>query len=525
LQAKAHGVHRPPLKSCCLARHIKNRRHASPSSFHPTFARIGLKPNVSYFSKLSYSSIPRGKYVMDENEQSRFSKLLNWIVDEIGLIQLYHSPRDTKIIILQRFVRLFAYGGATLILVSYLSALGIPDSKIGLFMTLTLVGDVLISFLLTLITDGIGRRFMLALGAGLMSASGVVFGLFGNYWVLLAASVFGVISPSGNEIGPFKAIEESTLAHLSSADNRPSIFAWYSLIGSLGVAGGMISCGWLVQALQNKSDMDDIRAYRVIFFAYAAIGLIKFVLAVSLSRKCELQVEDKPAQDSEQAPLLDDRNGNSQNGDPPPKPKKTRKPLFQPISKESRSIFFVLAILFAMDNFGSSIAPLSWTTNFFKRKFELRESYLGSLFFTTSIIQAFSVLVAASLARRIGNIKTMVFTHLPSSISLALLGFPSSLPLAMALLVFRASTQSMDTAPRSAFLAAIILPNERTAIMGAINVVKTGFQSLGPVVTGVLVERDLFWVAFLIAGSMKALYDLSLLAVFANHQSREEQDE
>jgi MFS family permease len=118
----------------------------------------------------------------------------------------------------------------------------------------------------------------------------------------------------------------------------------------------------------------------------------------------------------------------------------------------------------------------------------------------------------------------MVFTHLPSSVALALLGIPNSAPVAMALLIFRASTQSMDTAPRSAFLAAILLPNERTSIMGAINVVKTGAQSLGPIITGILIEKNLFWVAFLIAGSMKAVYDLSILGVFANYQTREERE-
>lgn len=457
---------------------------------------------------------------MDGNEQPGPTKLVVHFLDEIGLVSLYCSPFDTKLIIIQRFVRLFAYGAATLILVSYLSALGISDSRIGLFMTLTLAGDVIISFCLTLITDGIGRRFMLAFGACLMAASGVIFGLFGNYWILLAAAVFGVISPSGNEIGPFKAIEESTLAHLSSANDRPAIFAWYSLIGSLGTAGGMMTCGWVVHTLQSMKDFGRVRAYRTIFFGYAVIGLMKLALAISLSKNCELESNPKPAEASEEAPLLENQNANST-----PKPKKTRKPLFQHISKESRNIFVVLAILFALDNLGSSIAPLAWTTNFFKRKFDLKESYLGSLFFTTSIIQALSVLVAASLARRIGNVKTMVFTHLPSSIALALLGIPNSLPLAMALLIFRASTQSMDTAPRSAFLAAILLPNERTAIMGAINVVKTGAQSLGPIMTGILVEKNLFWVAFLIAGSMKAIYDLSILGLFANHRTREEREQ
>jgi hypothetical protein len=117
------------------------------------------------------------------------------VLEELGLVSLYKSPIDTKLLCTQRFVRLFAYGGSTLILVSYLRELGILYDKTGLFMTLTLVGDVLISFCLTLVADGLGRKTILSLGAALMTGSGVVFGLSGNYWVLLAASIFGVISP------------------------------------------------------------------------------------------------------------------------------------------------------------------------------------------------------------------------------------------------------------------------------------------------------------------------------------------
>jgi predicted MFS family arabinose efflux permease len=122
-------------------------------------------------------------------------------LEELGLVSIYKSPRDTKLLCMQRFVRLFAYGGSTLILVSYLSELGISYSKTGLFMTLTLVGDVLISFCLTLVADGLGRKTILALGAALMTGSGVIFGLSGNYWVLLAAAIFGVISPRYELLG------------------------------------------------------------------------------------------------------------------------------------------------------------------------------------------------------------------------------------------------------------------------------------------------------------------------------------
>ena len=126
---------------------------------------------------------------------SRAKYLLFKLGEELGVYSILRSSRDTKLLCLQRFTRLFAYGASTLILALYLSSLGSSDARIGLFMTLTLLGDVVISFLLTLVADGLGRRRILALGAALMSASGLVFAVSGNYWILVAASIFGVISP------------------------------------------------------------------------------------------------------------------------------------------------------------------------------------------------------------------------------------------------------------------------------------------------------------------------------------------
>lgn len=126
---------------------------------------------------------------------SQTKSLLSKVAEELGLFSIAHSSRDTKLLCLQRFIRLLAYGGSTLILALFLSSVGTSDARIGLFMTLTLLGDVVISFILTLVADGLGRRRILMLGAALMSASGVVFALSGNYWVLVMASIFGVISP------------------------------------------------------------------------------------------------------------------------------------------------------------------------------------------------------------------------------------------------------------------------------------------------------------------------------------------
>jgi len=167
----------------------------------------------------------------------------------------------------------------------------------------------------------------------------------------------------------------------------------------------------------------------------------------------------------------------------------------------------------------------SWISFFFHIKFDLAEGKLGSIFFVTSIIAAFSMLIASSLAKRIGNIQTMVFTHLPSSIFLTLIPVPHTPQFAILFLVLRSCTQSMDTAPRSAFLASVVRPNERTAVLGVTNVVKSIAQSIGPLITGIFAGRDLFWLSFVVAGSLKVTYDLGILATFVRHKTIEDREE
>ncbi|KAL8995807.1 MAG: hypothetical protein Q9169_004527 [Polycauliona sp. 2 TL-2023] len=463
----------------------------------------------------------------------------SWLMSELGVDSILRSSRDTKLLCLQRFVRLFAYGASTLILALYLSNLGITDAKIGLFMSMTLWGDVIISFILTLFADGLGRRKVLMLGAALMTASGLVFTFSGNYWVLVAASILGVISPSGNEIGPFKAIEESTLSQLSSPDTRSDIFAWYTLLGNAGTACGMIICGWLIEWLQSLDDWTATHAHRFIFGIYAFLGIIKLILAMVLSEKCE---PAPPKQEYHRVIELDDIEiesmlSSSDDNDetqqpspapvpaskpPPPISNEIKRPIIPSISPTSRSILLKLSILFSFDSFASGIATASWITYFFTTKFSLPEGTLGTLFFTTSIIAALSNLVASSISKRIGLLKTMVFTHLPSAIFLTLIPVPNTVFPAMTFLVLRACTQNMDQAPRQAFLAAAVLPSERTAVMGVVNVVKTLSQSGGPVLTGWLAGMQRFWIAFLIAGALKAGYDLAMLKMFLGFRSREE---
>ncbi|KAL8769365.1 MAG: hypothetical protein Q9209_004592 [Squamulea sp. 1 TL-2023] len=371
-----------------------------------------------------------------------------------------------------------------------------------------------------------------------MTASGLVFTYSSNYWVLAAASIFGVISPSGNEIGPFKAIEESTLSQLSPPAIRSDIFAWYTLLGNAGTACGMIICGWLVERLQSIDGWTAIYAYRLIFGIYACLGIVKLILAIMLSDKCEPQ---PPNQEYQRVTELDNIENENLLGsddddehlqlDPTVESNprslrlttsKEKHSIFPFISPTSRNILLKLSILFSFDSFASGIAAASWITYFFTTKFSLPEGMLGTLFFMTSIVAAVSNLVASSISKRIGLLKTMVFTHLPSAIFLALIPLPTTAFPAMIFLVLRACTQNMDQAPRQAFLASAVLPDERTAVMGVVNVVKTLSQSGGPVMTGWLAGMKKFWVAFLIAGALKAGYDLAMLKMFLGYRSREE---
>ena len=214
-----------------------------------------------------------------------------------------------------------------------------------------------------------------------------------------------MIRDSGNEIGPFRAIEESTLAQLTPAAERSDIYAWYSLIGTAGSAFGMLVCGWILHQLKFELQWDTVRRYRAMFFGYAVFGIIKLLLAIALSRAVEAEKKLQPIQDPETAPLLGD-------GAEEVEPKKKwyqkvlpSRSLLPEISSESKLIVVDLCVLFALDAFASGLVPLSWTTWFFIDKFNMEEGKLGTLFFITSIIAAVSVLVASSISKRFGNIK------------------------------------------------------------------------------------------------------------------------
>ena len=318
------------------------------------------------------------------------------------------------------------------------------------------------------------------------------------------------------------------------------------LLGNGGAALGTVVCGWLVQAIMTSGGKSDIDAYRVVFGLYAGFGLLKLVLSAMLSEACEseppkpkyqpvpVEMNSRPDEEIEELLSDSDDEGEADAGTTvkPVQPQspltesteKRHKSIWPQISRESRKTLVRLCLLFAVDSFASGLVPNSWIIYFFNKRYDIKSGDLGTLFFVTNLVSMVSHLFASSMAKRIGLIKTMVFTHLPSSIFLALIPAPQVAWLAMVFLILRSSLSQMDQAPRQAFLSMAVLPTERTAVMGVVNIVKTLSQSGGPVVTGNMAAIGKFWIAFALAGGLKAAYDAGILKMFLGFKTQEEEE-
>jgi len=384
--------------------------------------------------------------------------------------------------LLTRFTRLFAYGALSVVLVFYLTDLGFDTSQVGLLLTLTLIGDTIVSLFLTTRADRIGRRRMLLLGAVLMIAAGVLFALTRNFPLLVVVATIGVISPSGNEVGPFLPIEQSALAHVVPARLRTSVFAWYTLTGALATAAGSLAGGFISHRFH----------YRAVVLLYAALGAVLFFFFTQLSPAAEVTAVKEKS-------LLG-------------------------IGK-SRTIVLKLSALFALDSFGGGFVVQSFAAYWFFLRFGVTPETLGAIFFGANILAGISALLASRLAARFGLVNTMVFTHLPSNLLLILVPLMPTLPLAVLVLFARFSISQMDVPTRQSYVMAVVRPEERSAAAGVTGVARTTGAALAPMFAGVLFSRPaLINAPFFIAGLLKIIYDLWLYRSFSSVQVRDEHE-
>ena len=432
---------------------------------------------------------------------------------------------------------MLAYGAASLIIALFFSALGFPDSRIGLFMTLTLAGDVCLSLLLTLLADSLGRRRTLVGGAALMVICGAVFAVAENFWLLLASAVLGVVSATGSDTGPFRAIEESVLAHLTTPRTRADVLSWYVVFASLGSATGTEVSGWVVESLKGRDGWELADAYHAVFWLYVAMGVLSGILTLLMSDKVEImEMSSRGSDESHEGLLRDSRQqqntggldgateeedhaeGNSTGLSSPhssgsPQQKKGR---FAAISSATRSVMYKLWFLLTVDCLADGMTSLSLTSYYLDRKFHLSKSALGTITSASYFLASGSTVFAGPLSRHLGLVKTMVFTHLPSSAAVLLFPAPRGVTMTVILFFVRMGLNNMDQAPRAALIAAVVKPDERTAVMGITNMLRMSASTVGPSITGVLAGDQRFWIAFVGAGALRILYDLGLWAMFVN---------
>jgi MFS family permease len=384
------------------------------------------------------------------------------------------------------------------VLVFYLIGLGLNASQTGLLLTLTLVGDTVISLYLTTRADRMGRRRILIVGAILMAAAGLAFACTHNLVLLIIAGTMGVISPSGNEVGPFLSIEQAALSHVIPDRSRTEVFAWYTLAGSVAAALGALFAGMITRVLE-KSRLTPVGMYRVVVIFYAVIGALLAILFLRLSSAAEVR-------SPEEASAFPG----------------TVKSFFG--VGRSHRVVVKLSSLFALDSFAGGFVVQSFAAYWFYLRFGVNPATLGVIFFWANIFAGISALLAARLAARWGLINTMVVTHLPSNILLILVPLMPNLWLAVIVLLVRFSISQMDVPTRQSYIMAVVSKEERSAAAGITGVARTTGAAISPLFVGFMFAQP-SWinVPFFIAGTLKILYDLLLYREFVAVQPPEEQ--
>jgi MFS family permease len=393
-----------------------------------------------------------------------------------------------------RSLRLFAYGLLSVVLVLYLREIGLSDVQVGWLLTLTLLGDTAISLWLTTSADRFGRRKTLLAGALLMAGAGLLFAVTDNFWLLLLAATIGVVSPSGNEVGPFLSVEQAALSQSEPAAQRTRLFAWYNLVGSVATALGAL-CGGAILGLTQRAGISGPDSYRPLFIGYGAVGLVLALMFTRLSPAAEVV------------------------------------PSFTPVPSRfglhrSHGVVAKLAALFALDAFGGGFVLQSLVAYWFSLRFNMDPAQLGAVFFAANLLAAVSALSAAWVARRIGLLNTMVLTHLPSNVLLILVPLMPTAWSAILVLLLRFSISQMDVPTRQAYTMAMVSPEERSAAAGITGVARSVGASLSPVLAGMLLANPAtLGVPFFLSGGAKIVYDLLLYMSFATAGSREAENQ
>src|SRR6516162_4374886 len=372
--------------------------------------------------------------------------------------------RDTKLILAMRGLRSLAYGLLAVLLGVGLAGEGFTPVAIGALITVSLVGDMVGTYVIGLYADIWGRRRTLALLALLMAATGIIFGLVTSYGVLLLAAFFGTLGTSASETAPFLPIDQAMIAQVTRPEQRTSFFARYNLVAYITAAAGALLAG--VPGVLTRTGLPLASGVRLMFGLYAVLALIVAGLSLLLSS----DVEAKPQRSTQV--------------------QSKRSRLFPPLHR-SGGIVWRLTALFSVDALAGGLVVQSLMALYFLERFGIPLTTLSILFFAANLLSALSFLAAVPIARRFGLLNTMVFTHLPSNVLLFLVAFAPTFPIAATLLLLRQALSQMDVPTRQAYTMALVAPEERTAAASVTSLARSAGSAISPVFAGLLLTASL----------------------------------
>jgi len=386
---------------------------------------------------------------------------------------------------LARGLRGFGDGFAIIVLPAYMTALGYDAAAVGLVATASLLGTALLTLCVGWIAPRHDLRALLIFGASLTAATGLAFPNVEHFILIALVAFIGTINPSGGDLGVLVPLEHAVLAKGASDAGRTRVFARYSLVGALCTAAGSLAA--IVPDVLTAHGATPLTAFRLMFYAYAALGVASALLYRRLPH----------AQGEDRAPSA-------------------------PLGPSRRTVYR-LAALFSIDAFAGGFIAQSLLVLWLFERFDLSLSAAGLFFFWSSTLGAFSFPVAAWIARRVGLVNTMVFTHIPSSIFLILAAFAPNLSIALALLLLRAALSQMDVPTRTSYVMAVVTPPERPAAAGVTAVPRSLASSISPAISGLLLTTAFTGLPLILCGTLKVAYDVALLFSFRHIKPPEEQ--
>jgi MFS family permease len=396
------------------------------------------------------------------------------------------AGNDAPLLLIARGVRAFGDGMISLLLPVYLGTLGFGAIEIGILATATLAGSAVLTLLIGLYAHRCSGRTLLIGAAWLMSLTGVAFSVIGDFWPLLIIAFIGTLNPSSGDVSIFLPLEQAQLTRSVADRDRTALFARYSLVGSLAAAIGALAAG-LPEILGGVFATSLKPALQAAFLLYALLGVAVLLLYRRL---------------------------------PATAPGATAEPA-EPLRK-SRRVVLTLATLFSLDSFAGGFVIQSLLVFWLFERFGLSLPAAAGIFFWTGVFSAFSYLAAVPIARRIGLVNTMVFTHLPANICLMLVPFMPNLGLAIALLLVRSALSQMDVPTRTSYVMAVVTPGERAAAASVTTVPRSLAMAISPLMAGALLSASVFGWPLVVAGGLKIVYDLVFLAMFRRVRPPEE---